>query len=73
MTPKSQNGGAHENARRPRAPDMQDCYKPKATCPRPALVLPEPYSLLLSKVRVLKASTKNPGLTPLTPLTDTVT
>ena len=41
-TPKSNNGGPHENARRPRAPGRQECYKPKATCPRPALVLPEP-------------------------------
>ena len=45
--PKRNNGGPYENARRPRASDMQECYKPKSTCPRrsprPALVLPEPH------------------------------
>ena len=32
--PQSNNGGPHENARRPRAPDMQEFDKPKSTCPR---------------------------------------
>ena len=68
MTPKSHNGGPHEKPTTTMSPDMQECYKPKTTCPRrsprPALVLPEPP--LLFKARVLKPSTKNPGLIPLT-------
>ena len=67
MTPKSNNGGPHENARRPRAPDMQECYKPKTTCPRgsPPACTRLAGTPLLFKVRVLEAGTKNPG--PLTP------
>ena len=64
-SPKSNNGGPHENARRPRAPDIckSPCDKPKATCPRrsPRRGTRLAGTPLLFKVRVLKATTK---LTP---------
>ena len=66
---KSNNGGPHEKRTTTMSPGHAGVLQTKDNMPtqkpRPELVLPEPP--LLFKVRVLKASTKNPGLTPLTP------
>ena len=65
MTPKSNNGGPHEKPTTTKSPGHAGVLQAKGNmspaCTRLA------GTPLLSKVRVLKASTKNPGLTPFTP------